>query len=285
MHSTEWFDHRQAVLGTKHGKEHILGPLFREAFDMHIRVPEQFDTDQFGTFTRDVPRLGDQRATLRAKALAAMERIECDIGLASEGSFCSHPDAPFVPVNTELVMLIDRRHGLEIVGGHVATNVSVQQVTVRSVEEAVAFAHTHRFPEFGLIVRRSLTSARDVLKDLDSLDAFTSAVQSLLRKSWRKTICIETDLRAHRHPVRRQNIATAARDLIAKMQSYCPKCGVPGFDYVEIKRGLPCRLCLEPTDQPLSHLYRCAKCAHELEKRFPYDQQFADPAQCQYCNP
>jgi hypothetical protein len=40
------------------------------------------------------------------------------VGIASEGSFGPHPSLPFAALDRELVLLIDRETGLELVGHH-----------------------------------------------------------------------------------------------------------------------------------------------------------------------
>ncbi len=61
MEDNEYFRGRTAVLGTKHGKEQVIAPLLDEHLGVRVVVPDGFDTDRFGTFTRDVDRAGDER--------------------------------------------------------------------------------------------------------------------------------------------------------------------------------------------------------------------------------
>jgi len=281
----EYFQKRRAVLATMHGKEKIIAPLLAEAFALDVFVPSVMDTDRFGTFTRDIKRPADQRATARLKALKAMEITGADLGIASEGSFGVHPSMPFAPSNTEIVILIDRIHDLEILGGYLSLHTHMHHATVTSVAEAIAFATSHDFPRHGLILRRSERSVRGMQKDIASITELEKEVSTMLRWSWRKSVFLETDMRADRNPTRCINIEKAAADLICKMNCLCPTCGIPGFDYGEIRKGLPCRHCNLPTGNVLSHLYRCKKCGYEKEKVFPYGKEHADPGQCQFCNP
>jgi hypothetical protein len=50
-------------------------------------VNENFDTDLLGTFTGEIERKLDPIATARQKCLLAMKLSNCDLGVASEGSF------------------------------------------------------------------------------------------------------------------------------------------------------------------------------------------------------
>jgi len=281
----EYFQKRRAVLATMHGKEKVIAPLLSEAFALDVFVPSVMDTDHFGTFTRDIKRPADQLATARLKALKAMDITGADIGIASEGSFGVHPSMPFAPSNTEIVILIDRIHDLEILGGYLSLHTHMHHASVTSVPEALAFAADHDFPRHGLIVRKNERSTRGMQKEITSLDALEQAVAKMLQESLRKNVFLETDMRAHRNPTRLLNIAKATEDLIQKMKCFCPVCETPGYDCHEIRKGLQCSHCGLPTDNVYSHVYKCAKCSHSEERVFPYGKEHADPGECQFCNP
>lgn len=281
----DYFQKRRAVLATMHGKEKVIAPLLADAFMLDVFVPSAMDTDRFGTFTREIKRPADQLATARLKALKAMDITGADIGIASEGSFGVHPSMPFAPSNTEIVLLIDRVHDLEILGGYLSLETHMHHATATSIAEAIAFATSHDFPRHGLILRRSDRSVRDIQKDITSVAELEKEVATMLRWSWTKKVFLETDMRAHRNPTRCLAIAKATEDLIRKIHHLCPICGIPGFDYGEIRKGLPCSHCHLPTDNVLSHLYRCKKCGYEEEKVFPYGKEVADPGECAFCNP
>jgi hypothetical protein len=48
-----------AVVATMHGKERVIGPVLAHTFGLSVVVPDGLDTDRFGTFTREVARVGD----------------------------------------------------------------------------------------------------------------------------------------------------------------------------------------------------------------------------------
>lgn len=285
MNEIAYFTGRRAVLATMHGKEQVIAPLFAKAFNMHVFVPDNLNTDRFGTFTRDVKRPSDQRSTARLKAMKAMAMTTSDVGIASEGSFGMDPSIPFVPSNTELVILIDRLHGIEIIGGHLSLDTHMHHAYVTSVAEALAFAADHDFPHHGIVLRRNERSVRGMRKDITTLVELEQEVSNMLRRRWVKSVFLESDMRGHRNPTRLSNIAKATEDLIRKMNSFCPQCGIPGFDYIEIQKGLPCNRCALPTDNVLAHVYRCQRCLHQNTRLFPYGKETANPAECQYCNP
>ena len=280
-----WFRGRRAALGTKHQKERAIAPLLHEELGIEVVVPADFDSDRFGTFTRDVPRAGTQMEAARQKALAAMDATGFDLGLASEGSFGPHPAMPFVPGNIELVVLIDRARGLEIRGIHITTDVHDHHAWVASMDEAVAFAARAGFPRHGLVVRRGPDDPDGLWKEIATEDDLRTAVDATLAATPDGRAFLESDLRAHRNPVRMQAIREATLDLIANVRRACPCCGAPGFTVVDTRPGLPCRWCGTPTERTLAHVYACQRCQHRLEVMHPDGRHEAEPGECPHCNP
>lgn len=280
-----YFAGRQAVLGTKHGKEQVIAPLLRDLFGMETLVPRDFDTDCYGTFTREIPRLTTQLETARQKAQAAMAHTDLTLGLASEGSFGPHPDAYFLPCNLEIVVLIDREHDLEIVGQSLTTNVRLVHGYVTHWAEALELAKRAGFPEHHLVVRAHEHSNADLHKGISTYAALEEAVLSRLREPFARQVFIESDLRAHCHPTRMANIRQATLDLISNLQRCCPRCGEPGFVIRETKVGLPCRWCGSPTMLPLAQQYGCCKCHYSELISVSNQPEWADPGHCAFCNP
>ncbi|MHC0067930.1 DUF6671 family protein [Nostoc sp. UIC 10890] len=46
-----------------------------------------------------------------------------------------------------------------------------------------------------------------------------------------------------------------------------------------------CEFCQFPTTLPLTAIYQCKKCEFNQEKLFTNGIEFANQAQCMYCNP
>jgi len=274
---------RPAVLATMHGKETIIGPVLAEVFGMTVTVPMDFNTDQFGTFTGDVKRTGTQLEAARKKALAAMELTGSDLALASEGRFGELSTLPFLPSSLELVVLIDKKHGFEIVGHHRTSSLRAKGQTVTSVTEAVAVAKSWGFPDQGIIISTSASRACIISKDVSSLQELEVICTRHLKGWWRRGLFLETDMRAHRCPARHTSIRAATENLIAACQSLCPKCSAPGFIVTETKTGLPCATCGRETDGIQTYIYTCQKCQHRAER--PSERTMADPSQCEWCNP
>ncbi len=281
---SDYFADRAAAIATMHGKERAIAPPIEAALGLRAIVPPDFDTDAFGTFTRDVPRLADQRETARRKAYAAMELLGATVAIASEGSFGPHPALPLVPCDRELVVLCDREHGLEVWGEVLTVETNFASQWVGDVAAAIAFAQRVGFPDHGLVVLPAAASAKQAIhKGITTEAALIAAVEALLSRS--PTVRLETDMRAMHNPTRMRAIAQATTDLIRKLKQQCPQCGLPGFDVASVRRGLPCGLCGLPTQAPRAHIYRCQRCHHEQELSLTDDNPTADPATCPVCNP
>ena len=280
----EWFQHRIAIAATMHQKERAIAPILEPALDIQIRVPEQFDTDAFGTFTREIKRPGDQLETARRKALKALEITGADLAIASEGSFAPHPAFPMLPCNRELVVLIDVAHDLEIIGEFISTQTNFSHRSVENFDQAKEFAKKIGFPDHGLIVSHDPDDSRKI-KGIRDLDQLKEAIETTLSKSTTGKIHLETDMRAMYNPTRMSAIAQATQNLLSTIQQQCSNCGTPGFQLIDRQAGLPCGWCGSPTDQTLAQIYACKKCGYQQTKLYPDGLQNADPMYCQFCNP
>ncbi|MDX2270389.1 MAG: DUF6671 family protein [Cyanobacteriota bacterium] len=291
----DYFAGRSCVIATMHGKENVIAPLVTATLGVEVSKLANFNTDVWGTFTREVARPADQISTARLKAEAAMDQSGSSLAIASEGSFAPHPAIPFIAADREVVLLYDRQHQLQVYGEVLSTHTNFASTVVVQPDQAVAFAEKVGFPEHGIVVMadpRMADSApaipsgippSGIYKDIASLAELRSLVNPLLARSGR--VRLETDMRAHRNPTRMQVIAQATHDLLEKLQQQCPACGLPGFQVVEVRAGLPCQWCGIPTSAPRAHLYRCQGCHHQQETLFPHGKTQADPASCLHCNP
>jgi hypothetical protein len=275
-----------AVLATMHGKERAIAPLLQAALGLRITVPRHFDTDRFGSFSRDIPRVGSPLDAARAKITAAFEQApQVPIGLASEGSFGPHPQIPFLPIDSEIVLLIDRRSGLEIVGHHLTPRTNFSQVIVSATAAAAAFAKRIGFPAHGVIVIGTAGGQpvfeRLLWKNVETADDLVAAVGEAIARCG--SAHVETDMRAHRNPTRMRAIKWATIGLIRQFRARCPRCLRPGFVVTERLPGLPCAACGYPTDVTRAEVLVCRGCAWRVEKRLGATE--ADPGRCDRCNP
>jgi len=267
---------------TQHGKERIMAPLFAEAFGAPLELAMGFDTDSLGTFTRDIARQGDQLEAARRKAEKGMELLDVPLGVASEGAFGPDPFG-FFPWNVELVVLVDRARGIEIVGrAHGAARHLHEQVTTHDALDA--FARRAGFPEHGLVVRPDGENDPRIQKGLIESSLLHAAFDEALAQSRSSVVFVESDLRAHMNPTRMEMIRKATANLIGRMKSECADCGSPGFWLVERIAGLPCRDCDLPTD--VAHAERWSYVAADhSETRDISAGRLADPYRCGTCNP
>lgn len=276
-----------AVLATMHGKERVISPLLEQSLGLNVQVAAGLNTNRFGTFSREIARTGSQLEAARAKISAAFDAYPAaTVGVASEGSFGPHPLVPFMPFGIELVVLIDRVTGFELIGQDAGSNTNSSQQAVSTIEEAQAFAERVGFPEHGLIVigyiDKQPAPACALIKDITD----TAGLQSAVRKTL--AVCgsafIETDMRANRNPTRMAAIERATRDLIRRFMSQCPACNFRGFDVTERIPGLPCEWCNGPTNAIRYHVLQCHACGHR-EEQPATTRATADPGQCNFCNP
>lgn len=270
-----------------HHKERAIAPLLEQELGIQVIVPPNFNTDAFGTFTREIERPGDQLEAARLKAEKALAVTGETLAFASEGTFCPHPGLPFIPCNREIVILLDKINGLELIGQEFSTETNYSHKTVNTIEEAFEFSKKVGFPEHGLVVMVNSSSGKsdEIIKGITTEKQLVEAMELAFANSPDGKVHIETDMRALYNPTRMKNIEKAARDLLRKLNQLCPQCSWPGFEVVERKKGLPCALCNFPTAMTLVAIFECKKCDFSQEIFFPDGLEKADPSQCMYCNP
>ncbi len=279
----DFFCNRQFVIASMHGKEKAMVPILEQFPGLRCIVPQDYNTDVFGTFSGEVERKDDPITTLRHKCLLAMDTYQCDLGIASEGSFGPHPSSPFLKADDELVMLIDRQHNLEIVAREISTQTNFDAKEVSTENELSAFARSCMFPSHGLILSDREENPSIIFKGINHWDALMERFREI--KSSTSAVYAQTDMRAMHNPTRMQVIQKAAEKLAEKMNALCPQCHTPGYDVMEVRTGLPCNWCGMPTRSTLSHIYGCKKCGYRSVVNFPYSKTTEDPMYCDQCNP
>lgn len=277
------FINEKILLITKHKKEKVIQPLMEKEIGCKIICDNKIDTDQFGTFVRDIPRVLSQTDAAKAKIVAGLKGSNYRIGIASEGSFGPHPYYP-VPWNHEIVLLYDIESGLEVKGIYDGPDTNFAHKYTSNYDEAVTFAKRIGFPEHHLILRPDDEYSLEIYKDIDSWEKLDSIFSLCKEKSSGEVVFMETDMRAHGNPTRMANILKATLDLIEKLKVKCPCCGAPGFLLVENIPGLKCELCGSKTKLIERSIYSCYRCKNRLEKK-RVDIEKAPATYCDYCNP
>ena len=287
MSQHSWLINRTAILATKHQKEQVIAPLFARALEVKVIVPADFDSDRFGTFTRDIPRAGNQLEAARRKADAVLKLTGETLALASEGAFYPHPSFPLIGCDRELILLLDRANNLEIVGEKLSTKTNYNHQYIKNSAEALEFAKEVGFPEHSLVIMSEpyTHNQEEIFKGINQTETLIQIVNYLLQKKSQDTVYLETDMRAMCNPTRMQVIAQATLNLIQKIGQLCPQCSCPGFDLIERKQGLICSWCHTPTNLTLAEIYQCQKCQFRETKMYPQGKKFAEPGNCLYCNP
>lgn len=273
---------RRAVIATMHGKERIIAPILESELGVCCETPTDFNTDVFGTFTREIPRRDSQYETAIKKARAAMRWCDADLAIASEGSFGPDPQFPLVTTDLELVVLCDVTLPGVLTGWYRAQGIRVAGQWVRSTQEAVEVATRWGFPQQGVIVRRRKDGARGIYKEVTDVPTLEAVVAKLLRRPLCSRVYLETDMRAHRHPGRRDCIYHATVALAENGKRVCPECARPGFARAHAKPGLPCEWCHAPTDAARAHEFLCPHCGYTCEEAVP--DSTAPAGMCAYCN-
>ena len=288
-HPQAWalFASRRILFFTMHEKERAVAPVLQQHWGIECVVPPSINTDSFGTFSGEIPRVGTQLDAAEAKLRAASEQFpQEDAYLVSEGAFYPHPDSPFITVNTELLVLWDKKNNLRIPAWHTSLDTRARTQTIHRPEEIKSLLESFDFPTYGVLLS-CLDHGKliDVVKDVQRADDFVDRFLQWKETNPKLTIQISHDLRAHRNPTRMAHIEETARELVQHMNRICPNCGQPGFTPVGVVRGLPCGLCAMPTRMVRAIQYRCSSCGYETEQPPEDAPAAADPMYCDQCNP
>lgn len=277
------FSGRKLLIATKHKKEEVIAPILEEELGVSCFVNLNFDTDQLGTFTGEIERIEDPIITVRKKCLKAMELTNCDLAVASEGSFGPHPSYFFAPADDEFLILIDKKNNLEIIVRELSLETNFGGALLTSENELYDFAKNYNFPSHGLIIRETETENKEIIKGITDWEVLLETFNFYFKKNG--NAYVETDMRAMYNPTRMKVIETATKKLVTKILSCCPECETPGFGVSEVKAGLPCKNCSLPTRSTLSFIYKCDNCSFEKEEKYPNNRQTEDPMYCDFCNP
>lgn len=277
------FTDRKLIIATMHRKEQAIAPVLEQALGVKCLTDDSLDTDELGTFTGEIERTLDPLTAAREKCLRAMHRNNCDLGVASEGSFGPHPTLFFAAAGDELLIFIDLKNKLEIIVRELSTETNFNGQAIHNWNEMHAFAQQIGFPSHALILRKAKDEPTEITKGITDLQQLKTAYELLSTKY--QSVFAETDMRAMYNPTRMGVIEKAARKLADKIRSTCPQCQMPGFGITDAKTGLPCSLCGFATHRVLSYLSVCAHCGFTKENLYPHGKTAEDPMYCDVCNP
>lgn len=277
------FGSETVYFATKHAKEKVLIPLFSQISMNCFRV--EVDTDQFGTFSGEVERVGNVRETLRLKTSAAAEVYpEARFLLASEGSFGPDPFIGFVASDHEALLFFDRKLKTEIYVEEISTDTNLAEIEIGHGDDAHAFLNQIGFPEHGIIIKPKGNSSH-VYKNLQTSQAVGQAIEDACLISPERKAILSTDMRANFNPTRMKVIEKVGKKLIESLKSLCPGCKTPGFAIIRGIPGLPCEECGEPSRISKEVLWGCIKCDYSEQKERPDGASTIPPSECDFCNP
>lgn len=270
------------LLATKHKKEQVIQKPFQETFNAKIVIPENYDTDELGTFTGEIPRLSTPYETVIKKAKDAAIKYHFNYALASEGSFGPHPDNFFILADIEFMSFVDIDNDIVVVESEITseTNYSYKDITVH--DEHQSFLNQVYFGTHGIIVKNMDNNAV-LAKGVQQHDCLSKILQEAFKNA--KIVRLQTDMRAMMNPTRMNTIQRLTIKLIQRLQAQCKKCGSPGFGKIHTCDHLICRLCGTKTEKYRSKILSCIKCDYEEKLSRDDGLQQADPRDCSYCNP
>lgn len=277
------FEGRRLLIATKHHKEQVIAPILEKGLGVHCFVPKNYDSDIFGTFSGEVERKNTAVETVRAKCLAAIQEFDCDLGIASEGSFGSHPSIFFAQADDEFLIFIDKKNDLEIIVRELSLDTNFYGAVISNKEMLADFASKVKFPSHAIILRSRPDNLTEISKGITTRSQLEDSFQHLMHVYG--SVYAETDMRALHNPTRMGVIKIVALKLLETIKTECPSCKTPGFSITDVKQGLPCSWCSSPTRSTLSFIYTCKKCPYSSEKMYPHQKTTEEPGFCDSCNP
>lgn len=269
----------RVAFATMHGKDALAAAPFRDTLGARVIAPEHLETDQFGTFSGEVPRTLSPRSAAAVKARLGAQLGHTPYSLASEGSFGSHMG--FLIQHHEILLFIDQERDFELVESTICTSPLPPVREIPDIVTAIRYADAVTFPQQRLILRAGPPGDQAIDKSIDSLEALIRRIERLLAAGTHVTL--EPDFRALHCPTRAGVISSLAATMAARLATLCSECGTPGFGRVDIERGLPCADCAEPTGVIAADILGCGRCPHTT--RSTRQENTASPQWCNYCNP
>jgi hypothetical protein len=278
----EMYDNIKILLATKHKKEDAIRKPFSDAFGALIDVPDDYDTDKFGTFSGEVQRTLPPKDVVMKKAQDAMHHYNYDYVIASEGSFGPHPLYYFAPANIELMIFIDRIRNISVLETEISLETNHSHQDINCNDDYSDFLSKIKFGSHGLIiksVKNDVILAKGVTQkqELELLLKKNFAIYNELR--------LETDMRAMMNPTRMKVIHRVAEKLVKRLQSICPSCRLPGFGKLTVCGNLKCEICDSKTELYEFKILNCIQCDYVERKERDDGLTKSQPTYCYFCNP
>ncbi|MFO1256885.1 MAG: DUF6671 family protein [Gammaproteobacteria bacterium] len=276
------FQGKEILLATMHQKELAIQPEFERHFGCKIILPQNYDTDQFGTFCGEKKRYMTAREMVVHKAKTASQQYGYPLSMATEASFGAHPIIPLMPFHEEFMVFLNTTDNIEIIVKKQTNQTNYGFAEFEKGDDYSFFLFTHSFPSHALIVR-TLSTNEVIAKGINSVDKLNTALEAAFKSSPR--VRLETDMRALFNPTRMQIIRELTLDLINRIESSCPRCSTYGFGEIHVTGHLPCSDCGFDTTLYQNIIEKCVRCDYHISKPRGDKLYRADPAYCNHCNP
>ncbi len=272
-------------LTTKHQKHLALDIPFKQILGAQI-IEYNFDTDQLGTFSGEIARIGTPIEVARKKCEISIIDKSAKFAISSEGSFGPHPAMPFIPAGIEILYFIDVIRDFHLFETEIFTDTNYKMQEVENYEQLIQFANSVNFPSHALILQPCPRNSNGlIIKGLVSENELEYAFNTVYKLSNGNKVWVETDMRAHFNPTRMQTLKILGEKLAYRLTCLCPKCATPGWGKLKIEVGLPCNWCGNKTNEIKTEIYGCPKCCYKENLVPQHGKLYADPASCDFCNP
>jgi hypothetical protein len=275
------YQHKRVLLASKHEKERVVRPVFFDKLGCEIYTSD-FDTDQFGTFTGEIPRAYNAYETCILKAKSAAIASDCLFSVASEGSFGPHPSIPFFASDHEIMVFVDLKNNWVISEQLVTPKTNYNRLTLHAGTEVEPFLQSVQFPSHAVTLQ--VNDTKEVLgKGIQDVGLLNQLIKRGF--TYADELLLATDMRAMMNPTRMEGLSLLAEKLASRILTCCHACGAPGFGFISTAETLSCSLCDGPTAMHRFERWGCIACAHQEKKPRPDHLEKAPPTYCHYCNP
>lgn len=269
------------TLATQHQKGVLIAPHFLDLIGAHVQEIN-IDTDQLGTFSGEIERVGTPREVALKKARLGAMASRNTRAIASEGSIGADFYLPFINSDFEIIAFIDDELEIEVIESHRSTEIIAQTLRIKKEDDLSEFLARADFPNHKLIVRSIDKPTKFCKKGIANQSDLNEIIEKGLQKYGE--LIIENDLRAHCSPSRQKNISAVGLKLAKRLQALCPECQSPGWGVVDFTTGVPCKACGAIAEEAArSEILGCPKCSYQMPGKVL--AEMIDPSRCNFCNP
>ncbi len=197
------YQRQHFLIASKHEKEKAIAPIIKKRLNGEVFVKE-FDTDQFGTFTGEIPRVNSAKDTCIQKARQAGLLFNHPYVIANEGSFGPHPLNPFMAIAQEFMVFLDLNRDILIVEEEFHPHTNYQTMVIDKGSTLDDFLAQANFPSHALCLQ-SYDQSHLIAKGIQvkqDLDVYLEHGFAHYKK-----LLISTDMRAMMNPTRMVSIA------------------------------------------------------------------------------